>query len=151
MNRNIGVLFGVVAPADRAAPDRITVKMPIAEHSSIGFELRFPSLVRGGRVLAFPCDQQGRVDLNAVSDRVRNDYLFARAMVGREYAVPVVQQPIGRAHLSGSCQPLGTAFTARTPAEAMTALGRGCVETRLLDPSVVPDAEANGFGCRVPA
>jgi hypothetical protein len=29
--------------------------------------------------------------------------------------------------------------------------GRGCVETRLVDPSVVPDAEANGFGCRVPA
>ena len=92
MNRNIGILFGVVAPAARVAPDGITVKTPIAEHSSIGFELRFQSLVRGGRVLAFPCDPQGRVDLNAVSDRMRNDYLFARAMVGREYAVPVVQQ-----------------------------------------------------------
>lgn len=64
----------------------------ITEHSSRGFELRFQSLFRGGHALTFPCDPEGRVDLNAVSNRARNDYLFARAMVGRDYAVPVVQQ-----------------------------------------------------------
>ena len=64
----------------------------ITEHSSVSFELRFPSLFPESSVLAFPCDPQGRVDLNAVSDRTKNDYLFARAMVGREYAMPIVQQ-----------------------------------------------------------
>lgn len=64
---------------------------PVAEYSP-GFELRYQSLFRDGCVLAFPCDPDGRVDLNAVSERTRNDYLFARAMVGRDYAVPVVQR-----------------------------------------------------------
>ena len=119
MNRNIGILFGVVAPTDGAFADDIRVEtLPFAstvtraevvaeltmvreanpmhrfitEHSSISFELRFLSLFPESRVLAFPCDPQGRVDLNAVSDRTKNDYLFARAMVGREYATPIVQQ-----------------------------------------------------------
>lgn len=58
----------------------------------MGFELRFQSILPGGRELAFPCDPGGTVDLNSVSDRTRNNYLFARAMVGREYAAPIVQQ-----------------------------------------------------------
>lgn len=65
---------------------------PIKEHSPMSFELRFQSLFREGGVLAFPCDPQGRVDLNAVSDRAKNDYLFARAMVGRDFTLPVVRQ-----------------------------------------------------------
>jgi hypothetical protein len=31
------------------------------------------------------------VDLDAVSDSIRESYLFARAMVGREYAWPQVR------------------------------------------------------------
>lgn len=54
------------------------------------FEIRFPSLFHEGRALAFPCDAQGRVLLDELSDRVRENYLFARAMVGREYATPRV-------------------------------------------------------------
>jgi hypothetical protein len=61
------------------------VNFPAAE-----FELRFQSLFHEGRALVFPCDREGRVDLDSVSDRARNNYLFARAMVGREYAVPFV-------------------------------------------------------------
>ncbi|WP_114971003.1 hypothetical protein [Rhodoferax ferrireducens] len=63
----------------------------VAEYSP-SFELRYQSLFRDGCVLVFPCDPEGRVDLNAVSERTRNGYLFARAMVGRDYAVPVVQR-----------------------------------------------------------
>lgn len=92
MNRKIGILFGVVASADTAVPGEVTVETLSTEHASLGFELRFQSLSRERRVLAFPCDPQGRVDLDAVSDRTRNDYLFARAMVGRDYAIPIVQQ-----------------------------------------------------------
>ena len=55
------------------------------------FELCFESLFSAGRGFAFPCDPHGRVDFDVVSERTRNNYLFARAMVGREYALPVVR------------------------------------------------------------
>jgi hypothetical protein len=54
------------------------------------FEVRFDDLFHGGRRLSFPCDERGRVDLDALSQRARTNYLYARAMVGREYAVPSV-------------------------------------------------------------
>lgn len=53
--------------------------------------LRFDSLYQSGRGIAIPCDAAGRVDLDTMSDRLRNAYLAARALVGREYACPVVQ------------------------------------------------------------
>lgn len=54
------------------------------------FQLRFPSLFSEGRALAFPCDASGHVDLDTMSERARNNYLFAHAMVGREFATPAV-------------------------------------------------------------
>lgn len=56
------------------------------------YEVRFMSLYLQGRGLAFPCDAQGRVDMDALSERARNNYLFARAMVGRETAAPCVHR-----------------------------------------------------------
>lgn len=55
-----------------------------------GFELRFRSLFNAGRGLAFPCDAQGHVDLDSLSESARENYLFARAVVGRDYATPQV-------------------------------------------------------------
>ncbi|WKB52506.1 hypothetical protein [Eleftheria terrae] len=55
-----------------------------------GFELRFRSLFNQGRGLAFPCDAKGQVNLDSLSDRARQNYLYARAVVGREFAVPAV-------------------------------------------------------------
>ena len=55
------------------------------------YELRFQSLFGSGLSFAFPCDPTGRVDLNQLSDRARNNYLFARAVVGRELAPPAVR------------------------------------------------------------
>jgi hypothetical protein len=52
------------------------------------FEIRFDDLFHCGRWLTFPCDAQGRVDIDALSERSRNNYLYARAMVGREYSMP---------------------------------------------------------------
>jgi hypothetical protein len=60
-------------------------------HRSSAFELRFASLFNEGRALAFPCDGAGRVDLDALSERARCNYFFARTSVGREYACPAVQ------------------------------------------------------------
>ena len=55
------------------------------------FQLCFRSLFNSGRGFAFPCDPQGRVDMDRLSARARNNYLFARAMVGRELSCPAVE------------------------------------------------------------
>lgn len=54
------------------------------------YELRFRCLSGRGRGFSFPCDRQGRVDLDQLSDRARTRYLYARALVGRELAAPAV-------------------------------------------------------------
>ncbi len=53
--------------------------------------LRFRSLFREGRGLAFPCDPQGQVNLDALSRAALNNYLYARAVMGREFAWPSVE------------------------------------------------------------
>lgn len=59
--------------------------------SSSLFQLCFRSLFDPGRGYAFPCDGAGRVDLDGLSEEARNNYLYARAMIGRELSVPEVQ------------------------------------------------------------
>lgn len=54
------------------------------------FELRFRSLFDPGRGLTFPCDANGRVDLDQLSARLRDNYLYARVFVGREFESPAV-------------------------------------------------------------
>jgi len=55
------------------------------------FRLCFRSLFDSGRGYAFPCDGEGRVELDELSERARINYLYARAMVGRELAEPAVE------------------------------------------------------------
>ena len=55
------------------------------------FELRFASLFHPGRGVAVPCDAAGQVNLDALSERLRRAYFGARAMVGRDYAYPVIR------------------------------------------------------------
>jgi hypothetical protein len=59
-----------------------------------GFEIRFQSLFREGRALTFPCNHEGHVDLDLLSERARNNYFFACATVGREYAMPVCTRAV---------------------------------------------------------
>ncbi len=54
------------------------------------FELRFRSLFHQGRAIAFACDADGRIDLDHLNDRARQSYLYARALVGRDFALPEV-------------------------------------------------------------
>ena len=55
------------------------------------YELNFQPLSGDGSGYAFPCDALGRVDLDSLSERARNDYLFARALVGRLLSAPAVR------------------------------------------------------------
>ena len=54
------------------------------------FELRFRSLFHEGRGLAFDCDAHGQIDLDCLSEKARQRYLYARALVGRDFATPEV-------------------------------------------------------------
>lgn len=57
---------------------------------ALSHELRFDSLFHPGRGVTVPCDASGQVDMDQLTERLRNAYLGARAMVGREYACPRV-------------------------------------------------------------
>jgi len=63
----------------------------MSQSISSRFRLCFRSLFEPGRGFAFPCDGSGRVELDQLSERARTNYLFARAMVGRELALPAVE------------------------------------------------------------
>jgi hypothetical protein len=54
------------------------------------FEIRYRSLCKDGSWLAFPCDCAGHVDIDALTSRAKENYLYARAMVGRDYAHPLI-------------------------------------------------------------
>jgi hypothetical protein len=61
------------------------------ESRSDAYQLCFRSLFHSGRGYAFPCDPAGQVDLDTMSERARNNYFYARAMVGRELSAPAVE------------------------------------------------------------
>ena len=60
-------------------------------HPAPMFQLLFRSFFHDeGRGYTFPCDEAGHVPMDELSERARSNYLFARAMVGRDYAPAVV-------------------------------------------------------------
>lgn len=59
-----------------------------------GYVLRFRSLFDEGRAYAFPCDAQGLVDLDSLSEKARNNYLYARAVIGLEVSMPHVEREL---------------------------------------------------------
>lgn len=61
-----------------------------ADQSETNWELRFVSLFDAGRGWGFPCDATGHVDMDALSERGRTNYLYARTVIGREVATPAV-------------------------------------------------------------
>jgi hypothetical protein len=70
----------------------ITMNTNSASHSidKARFELRYQSLSPHRCGYAFPCDAQGRVNLDELSELARENYLYARAMVGRDLLQPRV-------------------------------------------------------------
>ncbi len=54
------------------------------------YELRFESLRNAEQSCSFPCDASGCVDLDALGDAARVNYLYVRTVVGREFSMPAV-------------------------------------------------------------
>jgi hypothetical protein len=59
-----------------------------------GYELRFQSLFDDGRAFAFPCDATGHVDMDTLSEQALENYLYARAVMGREFSTPAVRRSL---------------------------------------------------------
>jgi hypothetical protein len=64
------------------------------ESSTNAHQLCFRSLFHSGRGYAFPCNSAGQVDLDCMTERARNNYFYARAMVGRELSAPAVENSV---------------------------------------------------------
>jgi hypothetical protein len=80
---------------------------------AIGYELRFPPVSGAGRALAFSCDAQGQVDLDALSPRARHHYFYARTLIGREFRRPTVwPAAISTARCAGTHRSADTATRA---------------------------------------
>jgi hypothetical protein len=56
--------------------------------------LRFRPRSSDKPCLAFPCNSAGEVELDRLSHRDLNDYLFARALLGRYYEFPVIEPAV---------------------------------------------------------
>lgn len=48
--------------------------------------------IHSSKKLEFPCDDKGIVFLDSLTERARSNYFYARAMLGREFLTPQVQQ-----------------------------------------------------------
>jgi len=62
-----------------------------SQQQAKGYILRFESLFDGSRALAFECDASGTVDLDSLSERAKLNYLYARTVIGRDFAMPRVE------------------------------------------------------------
>ena len=54
--------------------------------------LHFEPLTGGDAGLDIPCDPLGRVGLDVLGEKLRNDYFFARTLIGRLFAAPTVRR-----------------------------------------------------------
>jgi hypothetical protein len=55
------------------------------------YELHFPSLTKDAVLMAFPCDVRGHVNIDQLAEDAKIAYLYARALIGRDYLLPRVQ------------------------------------------------------------
>jgi len=69
----------------------LAVNASIQAARAMTYEVYFRSLFNEGRDLCFRCDAQGQVCLDDLGERARYNYLFARAMIGREFAWPLMR------------------------------------------------------------
>ena len=64
--------------------------LPLCAPAESRYELRFISLFNRGRGFSFPCDADGRVAIDQLSERGRVNYFYARVVVGFELSGPTV-------------------------------------------------------------
>ena len=87
-------LVHMPAPARPPRVARAPIVAPSLEHRGCtmerSHELRFSCLFDPGRGFSFPCDADGRIRLEGLSESARASYRGMQGRVGRELAAPVV-------------------------------------------------------------
>jgi len=66
----------------------MSAALTIPDDTCSRYALRFQPLSRDGRALLFPCDAKGQVNMDDLSTLALNTYLFARAVIGCDFALP---------------------------------------------------------------
>ena len=56
------------------------------------YELRFTGLFDRGRGYVFPCDAQGKVNIEELTERARTNHVLARSLVGIELSAPILSR-----------------------------------------------------------
>lgn len=79
----------IALPAKMDRPDAF--EGPVDAPAQPTHLLHFEPLTAGDAGLDVPCDPQGRVGLDALTEKLRNDYFFARTLIGRLFAAPTVR------------------------------------------------------------
>ncbi|RZJ09324.1 MAG: hypothetical protein EOP39_11710 [Rubrivivax sp.] len=72
-------------------PDTFNGSLDAESCAQLTHLLHFEPLSAGDAGLDVPCDPQGRVGLDALTEKLRNDYFFARTLIGRLFAAPTVR------------------------------------------------------------
>jgi hypothetical protein len=80
---------GPLAVPDSAPRTRLADALSTAPQAT--HLLHFEPLGAAGAGLDIPCDPQGRVGLDALGEKLRNDYFYARALIGCLFATPTVR------------------------------------------------------------
>jgi len=82
----------VTAAEDAAGPvsDGVENRCEIAQAPEC-YELCFNALSDQRCTFRFPCDEAGHVDLDALSERSRREYLYARALIGSVLSRPAIR------------------------------------------------------------
>ena len=64
---------------------------PAGQQAGAVHELCFAPLSEAGTTKVFPCDSNGKVELDALDPLQRIDYLFVRMLIGRDFTGPLVR------------------------------------------------------------
>jgi hypothetical protein len=86
MTRSPAAPMGERGPRHRKGQTMDTSSKPVPPRL---FDLVFVPLHHGCS-FAFPCNETGVVEMNDLTEQARNNYLLARALVGRDFQVPSV-------------------------------------------------------------
>lgn len=78
-----------MTPCHVDACDTATASAPTAG-PALPYRLHFEPLTPGAGGVDIPCDGSGRVPLDTLGEKLRNNYFFARACIGRLFAAPTV-------------------------------------------------------------
>jgi hypothetical protein len=72
-------------------PNRTAAMNTSTQLQAARYELRFQSLFDEGRGYAFPCDEEGHVNIDTLSTKARLNYFYARTVIGREFSLPALR------------------------------------------------------------